>query len=148
MSNSFIWPIDRTISGVITPGWSGCGSNGDERSTLHSAKLQRYWSLDTRYGHLTYLLRCSRCLLQHQPTGLVVFWIYHKNLCSLYFLSFHFFLFFFPLSITFLSLFLFHCLKLSHITRQFSFLLFLHLLLFLSFSAFSPFSISISTSLV
>ena len=30
MSNSSIWPIDRTISGAITPSQSGPGSNGNE----------------------------------------------------------------------------------------------------------------------
>ena len=28
MSNSSIWPIDRTLSGAITPGQCGPGSNG------------------------------------------------------------------------------------------------------------------------
>ena len=30
MSNSSIWPIDRTLSGATTPGQSGSGSNGNE----------------------------------------------------------------------------------------------------------------------
>ena len=30
MSNSCIWPIDKTLSGVITPGQSGSGSDGNE----------------------------------------------------------------------------------------------------------------------
>ena len=30
MSNSSIWPIDRTLSGATTPGQSGPGSNGNE----------------------------------------------------------------------------------------------------------------------
>ena len=30
MSNSSILPIDRTLSGAITPGQSGPGSNGNE----------------------------------------------------------------------------------------------------------------------
>ena len=30
MQFSSIWPIDRTLSGVITPGQSGPGSDGDE----------------------------------------------------------------------------------------------------------------------
>ena len=30
MSNSFIWPIDRTLSGATTPGQSGPGSDGNE----------------------------------------------------------------------------------------------------------------------
>ena len=30
MSNSSIWPIDRTLSGATTPGQSGPGSDGNE----------------------------------------------------------------------------------------------------------------------
>ena len=30
MSNSFIWPIDRTLSGSTSSGQSGPGSNGNE----------------------------------------------------------------------------------------------------------------------
>ena len=30
MSNLSIWPIDRTLSGIISPGQSGPGSNGNE----------------------------------------------------------------------------------------------------------------------
>ena len=30
MSNSSVWPIDRTLSGATTPGQSGPGSNGNE----------------------------------------------------------------------------------------------------------------------
>ena len=30
MSNSSIWPIDRTLSGAATSGQSGSGSNGTE----------------------------------------------------------------------------------------------------------------------
>ena len=30
MSNSSIWPIDRTLSGAITPGQSGPGSDGNK----------------------------------------------------------------------------------------------------------------------
>ena len=31
MSNSSIWPIDKTLSGATTLGQSGSGSNGKER---------------------------------------------------------------------------------------------------------------------
>ena len=31
MSNSSIWPMDRTLSGATTPGQSGPGSDGNER---------------------------------------------------------------------------------------------------------------------
>ena len=34
MSNSFIWPTDRTLSGVITPGQSESGSDSNE-GVLH-----------------------------------------------------------------------------------------------------------------
>ena len=34
MSNSSIWPIDRTLSSAITPGQSGPGSGGNE-GVLH-----------------------------------------------------------------------------------------------------------------
>ena len=30
MSNSSIWPIDKTLSNATTPGQSGIGSNGNE----------------------------------------------------------------------------------------------------------------------
>ena len=30
MSNSNVWPIDRTLSGTTTPGQSGPGSNGNK----------------------------------------------------------------------------------------------------------------------
>ena len=34
MSNSSIWPIDRSLSGATTPGQSGAGSDGNE-GVLH-----------------------------------------------------------------------------------------------------------------
>ena len=34
MSNSSIWPIDKTLSGATTPGQSGPGSKGNE-GVLH-----------------------------------------------------------------------------------------------------------------
>ena len=48
MSNSTIWPIDKTLSGTTTPGQSGPGSDWQWRSTQHSPKLQHYWSLIIR----------------------------------------------------------------------------------------------------
>ena len=48
MSNSSIWPIDRTYSSVTTLGQSGPGSDRNERGTLHFPKLQHYWSLTIR----------------------------------------------------------------------------------------------------
>ena len=45
MSNSSIWPIDRTLSGVTTPyTWEWC----QRRGTLHFRKLHHYWSLTIR----------------------------------------------------------------------------------------------------
>ena len=73
MSNSSIWSIDRTLSGVTTPDLNGFGSDGSERVTLHSPKLQHYWSLTIRlfsvisricvWGGLILLQRCSQCIL-------------------------------------------------------------------------------------
>ena len=42
---SFIWPIDRTLSGATTPGHSGPGKRWQWRGTPYSLKLQQYWSL-------------------------------------------------------------------------------------------------------
>ena len=73
-SNSFIWPIGRTQSGATTPGESGLGSNGNEW-VLHIPLNSPSDCLVTYYhivieGGLTPLQRCSRCILQPQPTGL------------------------------------------------------------------------------
>ena len=70
-----IWPIDRTLSGATTPGQSGPGSNGNEKDTSYSSKVQHFWSLiislisDTCWRSLTPLQRCSLCILLFQPTG-------------------------------------------------------------------------------
>ena len=48
MHFSSIWPIDRTLSSTTTPRMSGCGSNGNERGTPHSPKLQHYWNFTIR----------------------------------------------------------------------------------------------------
>ena len=55
LSNSSIWPTDRTLSGVTTPVQSGPGGNGNGQ--------------DPRWKSLTPLQRCSWCILQFQPTG-------------------------------------------------------------------------------
>ena len=76
MSNSSIWPIDRTLSGANTPGVSGTGSNGNGRvlcipqssiitGTSHSDCLVSY----TGRG-LTPLQRSRRWILYPQLTGL------------------------------------------------------------------------------
>ena len=72
--HSSIRPIYRTLSGATSPGQSGTGRDGNKRGTPHSPKHQHYWSLaiqDTRWGNLTPLQRCSRNILQPQPTGLL-----------------------------------------------------------------------------
>ena len=40
MSNSTIWPIDRTLSGATYPGQSGPENNGNER-VLHIAQISK-----------------------------------------------------------------------------------------------------------
>ena len=86
MSNSSSWPIDKTLSGAPTPGQSGPGSNGN-KGVLHI--LQSFSiteaspsnCLVSYPGHslgrrcLTPLQRCSRCILQPQPSQLGVFWV-------------------------------------------------------------------------
>ena len=75
MSNSSIWPIERTQSG---PEWTW--EQWQWRGTLHYLKLQNYWSLTLGLfdvisrthvmGGLTFLQRCSRCILSPLLTGL------------------------------------------------------------------------------
>ena len=43
MSNSSIWPINRTLSGDTTPGQSEPGSNGDDGVFHIPQKLQTKW---------------------------------------------------------------------------------------------------------
>ena len=43
-----MWPMDRILSGATSPGHSGPGSDGNKRATLHSPKLQHYWSFTIR----------------------------------------------------------------------------------------------------
>ena len=74
---SSIWPIDRTLSGITTPDYSGPGSDGNEgvlcipksssiTRTSPSDFLVSYprHSLEVRALHL-----CSQCILLPQPTG-------------------------------------------------------------------------------
>ena len=56
---SSIWPIDRTLSDANTPGLSLPGSDGNEGILRIQGHLLRQ-----SYP----LLRCSRCILQPQPT--------------------------------------------------------------------------------
>ena len=78
MSNSSIWPIDRTLSGATTPGQSGPGSNGNE-GVLHIPKISSITGASSSDGLMSYLghslegwgltslQRCSQCILQPQP---------------------------------------------------------------------------------
>ena len=77
MSNSSIWPIDRSLLGTTTMGQSGPGSNGNkgvlfipQSSSITGASpldcLVSYPG-DTRWGSLTPLQRCSQYILQPQP---------------------------------------------------------------------------------
>ena len=71
---SFIWPIDRTLSGATTPRQSGPGSNGNkgllcslQSSSINGVSLSDWLSpghLLRWGGGLTSLQRCSWCILQ------------------------------------------------------------------------------------
>ena len=76
MSNSSIWPIDKTLSGDTTPGQGGPGSNSNE-GVLHIPQGSSITEaspsdcLVSYSGHLlegvcgiTPLQRCSWCILQ------------------------------------------------------------------------------------
>ena len=80
MSYSSISPIDRMLSGATSPSQSGPGTNGNE-GILHIPKSSKAKASPSDAflsfpGHLlgvgffTPLQRCSRCILQSQPTGL------------------------------------------------------------------------------
>ena len=81
MSNNSIWPIDTILSGATTPSQSGPGSNGNEgvvhipqSSSIPGASssdcLMSYPGHLVEGGGFTPLQRCSRYILQPQPTGL------------------------------------------------------------------------------
>ena len=71
MSNSSIWPIDRTLSGATPMSQSGpvSGSNnGYSAFPKTPALLKPYHHIeDTRWESLTPLRRRSQCILQPQP---------------------------------------------------------------------------------
>ena len=73
MSNNFIWPIDRTLSGATNPGQSGPETDGNEGifHIVQSSSITRASDChiqDTHWGSLVSLQRCRQCILQHQPT--------------------------------------------------------------------------------
>ena len=78
MLNSSIWPIDRTLPDATTPDQSGSGSDGNEvvfriRQSSSITEVSSLDSLVSYTGHsfdarLTPLQRCSRYILQPQPT--------------------------------------------------------------------------------
>ena len=82
MSNSSIWHIDRTLSGATTPSQSGHRSNGNEEvicipqsSSITGAAPSDCLMFISGHtlgevGLFTPLQRCSRYILQLQPTGL------------------------------------------------------------------------------
>ena len=76
MSNSFIWSIDRTLSGATTPGQSGPGSEGDEgvlsitqSSSITGASPSNGLShkQDTRKGDGSYLSAEMRSVYSTAP---------------------------------------------------------------------------------
>ena len=92
MSNSSIWPIDRTLSSATTPGKSRHGTVGNamvlrlpQISSITEASpsdcLVSYPRCLLGEG-LTPQQRCSRCILQPEPTGLVsvclIIWLQRK----------------------------------------------------------------------
>ena len=89
--SSFIWPTDRTLSSATTPGQSAPWNDGYKEvlRILQSSSISEASPSDclesyqnTRWGSLTQLQRCSRCILQPLSTGLVIclsIVIYQRN---------------------------------------------------------------------
>ena len=84
MSNSSIWPIDKTLSGATTLCQSGPGCDGNEEvlcipqsfcitGASSSDCLVSYPGHSLWWG-LSPLQRCSRCILQPQPTEMDYDW--------------------------------------------------------------------------
>ena len=48
MSNSSLWPKDKTLSGAFTPDQSGPESDGNKEVVRIPSKFQHYWSLTIR----------------------------------------------------------------------------------------------------
>ena len=76
--NSYIWPIDKTLSGATTSGQSGIGNNGNELllqiPQSSRARASPSGGLASYPGRSLVesipLQRCSRCILQSKSTGL------------------------------------------------------------------------------
>ena len=71
MPFSSIQPIDRALSGATIPGQSGPGSNDNEGVLcIPQSSCKTGHNQHIHWGRgLTPLQRCSRCILQPQPTG-------------------------------------------------------------------------------
>ena len=68
MSNSSIWPIDRTLIGATTPGQSGPGNDGNEGvlyifESSNITEASPSHCLYDLLGSLNFLQRCSQCIL-------------------------------------------------------------------------------------
>ena len=89
MSNSSIWPIDRTLSGATTLGQSGPGSNGKYSAFPIAPRLELHHHIiwchiqDTLWWFLNLLQRCSQCILLPQLTGLLSGWRMYYNLVTI-----------------------------------------------------------------
>ena len=75
MSNSSIWPIDRTLSGATTPGQVVPGSNAYEEVSIPQGSPSDFFNIILGTfiggGGLTLLQRCSLCILQPQSNGFI-----------------------------------------------------------------------------
>ena len=71
-----IWTIDRTLSGTTILGWSEPRSDGNEEVLRipHSSSITGASPSDCLVSYPGQSLqRCSRCILQPQPTGPQIF---------------------------------------------------------------------------
>ena len=99
MPNNFNWPIDRTLSGATTPGQSGPWNDGNVEYSafpIATALLEPYHQMQfpvismslVACGVLTFLPRCSRCILKptgpHKTLNVNVLWTLLLNLSASY----------------------------------------------------------------
>ena len=82
MSNSSIWHINRTLSGVTTLDQSGPGSDGDERVLyILQSLLEPHHQIISSHSlgkvipSVSLQRGKSQSILQHKPTGLFLFLI-------------------------------------------------------------------------